>query len=93
MSSTAGKKRVTFELEVEAECEVAVAGTFSDWQPVKLACKLREEAGAKYAKMVYLPAGRYEYKFLVDGNWSIDPNCSAWSANEYGSLNSVVEVK
>jgi 1,4-alpha-glucan branching enzyme len=91
MASTSGKKRVTFAIEAQAQSEVAVAGTFNDWQPLKLACKTAE-AGAKFVKMIYLPAGRYEYKFLIDGNWSIDPNCPAWSPNEYGSLNSVVDV-
>ena len=92
MASTAGKKRVTFTVEAQPQSEVAVAGTFNDWQPVPLLGKA-SEAGVKFMKRIYLPAGRYEYKFLIDGNWSIDPNCSSWSPNEYGSLNSVVDVK
>ena len=92
MASTAGKKRVTFAVEAESRSEVAVAGTFNDWQPLPLACKGGDPT-AKFTKMIYLPTGRYEYKFLIDGNWSIDPNCPSWSPNEYGSLNSVVEVR
>lgn len=91
MASTTGKKRVTFAVEAEAESDVAVAGTFNGWKPLPLKCK-KSDAGAEFKKMIYLPAGRYEYKFLIDGNWSIDPNCSSWSPNEYGSLNSVVDV-
>ena len=83
---------MTFAVEAEPKSEVAVAGTFNDWQPLPLACKRSEAAGAEFSKMIYLPAGRYEYKFLINGNWSIDPNCPTWSPNEYGSLNSVVNV-
>ncbi len=82
---------MTFSVEAEPESEVSVAGTFNDWQPIKLACK-QKAANAKFSRMIYLPSGRYEYKFLIDGNWSIDPDCPAWSPNEYGSLNSVVDV-
>lgn len=83
---------MTFAIGAKRQSEVAVAGTFNDWKPLPLACK-PSATGAKFTKMIYLPAGRYEYKFLIDGNWSIDPNCPSWSPNDYGSLNSVVEVR
>ena len=91
MATTAGKKRVTFAIEAEPKSEVAVAGSFNGWRPMPLVAKESDRGGA-FKKMIYLPAGRYEYKFLIDGNWSIDPNCPSWSPNEFGSLNSVVEV-
>jgi len=89
--STAGKKRVTFTVDADEGSEVAVAGTFNDWTPIVLTPKTAT-AKAKFSKMVYLPRGRHEYKFLIDGHWSIDPNCTSWSPNEFGSLNSVIEV-
>ena len=92
MPSKTGKKRVTFAVDANQGSEVAVAGSFNGWKPVKLSIK-DDAAQAKFIKMVYLPTGRYEYKFLIDGHWSIDPNCPLWSPNEFGSLNSVVEVK
>ncbi|MFT4549324.1 MAG: 1,4-alpha-glucan branching enzyme [Pseudoalteromonas tetraodonis] len=93
MASTAGKKRVTFAVAAEPGSEVAVAGTFNNWQPMKLDREKVDNTGSKYIKRIFLGAGRYEYKFLIDGSWSIDPKCPSWSPNEYGSLNSVVEVK
>ena len=91
MSSTSGKKRVTFAVEAEPQSDVSVAGSFNDWEPIPLSCR-EADSGSKFMRMIYLPKGRYEYKFLIDGAWSIDPNCPSWSPNEYGSLNSVVEV-
>ena len=87
MASTKGKKRVVFAVEAEPQSEVAVAGSFTDWEPVPLTIR-----DAKFQKMVYLPKGRYEYKFLINGRWSIDPACAVWAPNEFGTLNSVVEV-
>lgn len=91
MTSTKGKKRVVFAVEAEPQSEVAVAGSFTGWEPLPL--EAAKKAGdAKFQKMVYLPQGRYEYKFLINGRWSIDPTCQIWAPNEYGTLNSVVEV-
>jgi hypothetical protein len=42
---------------------------------------------------VPLAPGRYQYKFLADGEWLLDPAAQQNVPNEYGSLNSVVEVR
>ena len=42
---------MTFSVEAEPESEVAVAGTFNDWQPMKLTCK-QKEANAKFSRMM-----------------------------------------
>jgi hypothetical protein len=41
---------------------------------------------------VWLPAGRYEYRFVVDGNWISDPCAKESVQNTFGSTNSVVVV-
>jgi hypothetical protein len=33
--------------------------------------------------------GRYEYRFLRDGNWENDRSCSGCVPNDFGSLNCV----
>ncbi len=40
-----------------------------------------------------LPPGRYEYKFLVDGQWVPDVKAKNSVFNRYGTLNSVIEVQ
>jgi hypothetical protein len=37
--------------------------------------------------------GRYEYKFLVDGRWQIDPAGKQMCWNCFGTQNNVIEVK
>ncbi|MCS7184764.1 MAG: glycogen-binding domain-containing protein, partial [bacterium] len=37
--------------------------------------------------------GRYEYKFIVDGNWKEDPLNPNKKDDGYGGFNSVVEIK
>jgi hypothetical protein len=36
--------------------------------------------------------GRHEYRFIVDGQWTDDPLCSAFVSNPFGSLNCVLRA-
>ena len=90
-SSNAGRRRVCFEVDAEPGSQVSVAGSFNSWDPE--AHVLRPTAGpGHFKRIVYLEPGEYEYKFVIDGNWSADPNCPSFAANNYGTLNSVLEV-
>jgi 1,4-alpha-glucan branching enzyme len=88
-SSLAGKKRVTFKIETDPGSEVYICGSFNDWNPKKN--KLRLKDGV-YSTSILLPKGKYEYKFVIDGTWCVDPECTEWVQNSMGSLNSVVSV-
>ena len=39
-----------------------------------------------------LAPGTYEYKFVINGEWTVDPNNPNFVVNDLGTLNSVVEV-
>jgi 1,4-alpha-glucan branching enzyme len=83
--------RVRFEMLAESGATVYVAGTFNNWDPAKN--PMKEEAGhGRYATNISLPKGRHEYKFVVNGDWQVDPHCSEWVPNGCGSLNSVISV-
>jgi 1,4-alpha-glucan branching enzyme len=88
--SAKGKKRTNFSIKAEPNSEVSIAGTFNDWNPAKH--KLTYADGA-YSISVLLNPGRYEYKFVINDVWCIDPECVEWAPNGFGSLNSVVVVK
>ncbi len=38
---------------------------------------------------VAFPAGTYQYRFLVDGEWRDDPECGQRAPNPYGGQNMV----
>ncbi|KAL2651423.1 hypothetical protein R1flu_019551 [Riccia fluitans] len=40
-----------------------------------------------------LPVGRYEFKYIVDGNWCTNPDTSCTEANKDGHVNNYIEVK
>eukprot|EP00850_Spirogloea_muscicola_P005280 SM000024S07742 [mRNA] locus=s24:158367:161815:- [translate_table: standard] len=39
-----------------------------------------------------LPFGRYQYKYVVDGNWTYNPNAPLTPADKSGNVNNYIEV-
>jgi len=61
----------TFELNGHQDAKVVVlTGTFSDWNTSAL---IMEKTASGWQLPFVLAAGNYEYKFIVDGNWIVDP--------------------
>jgi 1,4-alpha-glucan branching enzyme len=83
------KIHVEFALTANEAKSVAVAGSFNSWNPKKT--PLKGVGGAWHAR-VELPRGRYEYRFVIDGQWVTDPNARESVPNPFGSVNSVVSV-
>ncbi len=84
-------KKINFQLLAEPGSEVFVAGTFNNWDPRQH--QLRDNPGSGHCKiMLALPLGRHEYKFVVNGEWRLDPTCPDWAPNDQGTLNSVIAV-
>lgn len=88
---TTGKKRITFNLEAEPGREVYVAGTFNDWSDVANRLKDKDGSGL-YSAILLIAPGIYEYKFIIDGTWCVDPACAEWVQNDCGTLNSLLRV-
>ncbi len=71
---------------------VQVAGDFNNWQPEKTPMQKANKTGAWKAKLS-LPAGKYQYRLVVDGQWQQDPYNELTELNPFGEFNSVIEVK
>jgi 1,4-alpha-glucan branching enzyme len=72
---------------------VNITGDFNNWSTVADPMFNRERKG-EWSITMPLKAGRYEYKFLVDGEkWVPDPGNPNRVKDGFGALNSVVEVE
>jgi len=91
MPRTTGTKPVEFKLYAPGAKKVVVSGSFNKWDTKELLAK--KDSKGSWAAKVALKSGRYEYKFIVDGNWVNDPRCTSCVANSVGSHNCVIEVK
>jgi len=81
------KRKVTFVLSAPQAESVFLVGDFSDWdqQPVSL----RRSPDGLWKATLPLSEGRHEYRYLVDGRWQDDPDCSFRVPNSFGSQNCV----
>ncbi len=71
---------------------VQVAGDFNNWQPEKNLLEKVGESGVWQTK-IKMPAGKYRYRLVVDGQWQQDPYNGNIEPNPFGGFNSVLEVK
>jgi 1,4-alpha-glucan branching enzyme len=84
------RRRVVFTLIAPAAKRVAVLGDFNKWSAKAHAMK-KDENGV-WHKNAMLPEGRYEYRFLVDGEWWNDPVNDRVCWNCFGTQNNLLEV-
>ena len=84
------RQRITFFLEAPEADAVFLMGDFNQWNEKKH--PMKKNADGVWEKIIMVPAGSYEYLFLVDGQWRNDPANSQVRANSFGSLNNVLEV-
>jgi 1,4-alpha-glucan branching enzyme len=86
-ASVEKKVSVAFELMAPNAKQVVVTGDFTSWSATGIAMK--KQPTGLWKTSVDLKTGKYEYKFVVDGQWWNDPNNPNTVANSMGSLNSL----
>ncbi len=82
---------VSFALIEPDAKEVLLCGDFNGWSRIAVPMMLRNEGC--WETTIALAPGRYEYKFLVDGQWIPDLFADENVWNQHGTLNSVIEVR
>ncbi len=70
--------------------QVNVAGQFNGWNTTSH--PLREVTPGRFELFVNLPSGVHPYKFVVDGEWTQDPENPDNADDGSGSLNSITRV-
>jgi 1,4-alpha-glucan branching enzyme len=90
-STARQSKKVSFAISVPQASKVLLAGTFNNWD--YKSTPLRKTKDSMWKRDLALEPGRYEYKFVVDGNWITDPNNNNRVHNSLGAENSVIEVR
>ena len=82
--------RISLELVKSEAKEVYVAGSFNGWVPQK--SPLSNTGNGHWVGDLAVGPGRYEYLFVVDGQWLPDPNARETVDNPFGGKNSVLLV-
>jgi 1,4-alpha-glucan branching enzyme len=84
---TGRAKKVQFDFSASEAKAVHLAGDFNNWD--SQATPLKMDKKGIWKTTFNLQPGRYEYRFLVDGNWENSTSCSGCIPNSFGSMNCV----
>jgi serine protease AprX len=83
--------RLMFIFHDDGAHSVSVAGDFNGWSQTLLK---RNESGLWFTDIVIPGTGRFEYKFIINGQrWIEDPSNGMKAPNNYGGLNSVLVLE
>nr|WP_247649199.1 glycogen-binding domain-containing protein [Lutibacter sp. B1] len=84
-------KLITFKLDNHLNAKkVILSGSFNNWDENNYSM-LKTKSGWEYS--IKLSGGKHHYKFIVDGNWIVDPKNSVKEYDYDGNINSVCIIK
>jgi len=77
----------TFAITAPGAMSVLLVGDFTHWQQKPI--PMHKEADGVWRAKVELQPGEHHYRFLVDGQWRDDPECTLRVPNPYGTQDAV----
>lgn len=82
------KGNTTFRLQGHGDASiVTLAGTFNNWNQSQLVCGREND---EWVCRVDLEPGYHAYQFIVDGNWTLDPDNPNTAVDDAGNRNNVL---
>ena len=85
-------EQVSFQRFFPTATRVCVAGSFNGWQPSATPMRRFGFGTGRWTVDLPLKPGRYEYRLVVDGNWTDDPLGQTFVPNPFGTRNCVLLV-
>ena len=79
-----GFKSAGFKIKAPKAKKVAVSGDFNSWDTKGI--PLKKSKTGIWSTSVPVKSGRYEYKFIVDNDWQLDPKNKSVSNNSFGKI-------
>ena len=84
------RRKVVFSYEAAGAEKAVLMGDFNNWDPT--VHPMKNDGTGRWRKTLLLFPGTYQYKFLVDGNWRMDPLNNQTCMNLFGTKNNVINV-
>jgi 1,4-alpha-glucan branching enzyme len=91
MKSGGNTRKQTFSFSSPGALSVQLVGDFTRWEECPI--NLQKGLDGVWWIVVELKPGTHHYRFLVDGQWSDDPECTLHEPNPFGGKNMVRHVK
>ncbi len=79
---------ILFQFSSKTASTVEIAGDFNHWIPEPL---VRRGQDGLWQKVISVELKNFRYKFIVDGEWQVDPSQPMQKQNTYGGVDSYME--
>lgn len=79
---------ILFQFSSKTASSVEIAGDFNHWVPESL---LRRGQDGLWQKVIPVELKTFRYKFIIDGEWQVDPSQPMQKENAYGGVDSYME--
>jgi 1,4-alpha-glucan branching enzyme len=87
---TPSNGRETFAITAPTANSVQLVGDFTHWKQAPV--PMKKDKDGIWRANVRLTPGEHHYRFLVDGEWQDDPQCTLRVPNPYGTQDAVRQV-
>jgi chromosome partitioning protein len=84
-------REVRFMVNAPAAKDIYIVGDFNHWK-ISDENRLSRLSDGKWEKRIGLQPGRYKYKFVIDGEWTLDAENADREINAFGTFDSVVKL-
>lgn len=92
-SVPAPRNRLTsFTIDAPQAKDIYVVGDFNHWK-ITEENRLSKNSDGRWEKKLDIPPGRYRYKFVVDGEWTLDSRNEEREQNTFGTFDSVIKIQ
>jgi hypothetical protein len=82
---------IPYEVKLTGARDVVITGDFVHWAPQGV--PLSYDGSETWRTALDLAPGEYQYRLIVDGKWTDDPQAAKRVPNPYGSDNCVLIVR
>ena len=83
-------RKQVFRFSAPTAMKVLLAGDFTHW--TQKALPMQKGQDGVWTITVELTPGKHSYRFIVDGEWNDDPECTVRVPNPYGTQDMVRTV-
>lgn len=84
-------KEVTFTIDAPNARDIFLVGDFNHWK-INDSSRLNRSADGRWEKRIQLaPGNKYKYKYVVDGEWTIDSRNKELEQNSFGTFDSIIK--
>ena len=83
-------QKQTFRFTAPGATSVLLVGDFTHWQQQGI--PLYQDKSGIWTTTVELAPGKHTYRFIVDGEWRDDPECTLRTPNPFGGQDMIREA-